>query len=505
MRSVRRMVRLVPRAIVLSVALATSFADAQVPPLEKFCPAGVVWATPVDLGIAATDDVPAAIAAAENGEAMAVWFAPRASGGRMVLSRRFARTTGLSPVWQPAATLRTLPSGADPGAASVAMDSTGNAIAAWETGTDRIEVSRFARAGAGGGQWSNPSVLSAAATIASAPVVALRADGKLALAFWQTLEPKNKRALRWALFETSTGSWSPATTALLADADEDIAPTVAFTPDGYALLTYQYISGVDTPTTDRRVRVLGRWFDPAGRNWSRAAVLSDALGTVTPWATPLVPQPRVTLDGDQQGVAAWRYRDPLGGCESVRAADFDGASKAWLPQALPLGACIDPLPGSSLQPKSSVLAATIAPLNADTTFVLWTQNTTLGATPQVRRRANASSPWDTQVQVPQPVVGHSIAIRDAALAGSSHPSALWVQPRAIDLDVFGLYASNYTVAAAGCPSKWTAAAKITDVTRLQPLLRTPDRAAVPVAVWVDRVGDVPHVFASVRGRAAPTF
>jgi hypothetical protein len=29
-------------------------------------------------------------------------------------------------------------------------------------------------------------------------------------------------------------------------------------------------------------------------------------------------------------------------------------------------------------------------------------------------------------------------------------------------------------------------------------LRTPERSAVPVAVWVDPVGDVPHVFATVR-------
>jgi hypothetical protein len=498
MRSVRPTVRFAPRAIVLAVLLATSFAQAQVPPPEKVCPAGGTWTQPIDLGAAATDSVPAAVAASENGDAMVVWFGTRASGERTVLTRRYVRQA-LNAAWQPAFSVQTLAAGAAaPNTASVALDAGGNAFAAWETGNQRIEIARFTRAANGSGQWGAPGVLSGKAA-ASAPVVALRSDGKVGLAFWQTIEPDNKRALRWALFERATGTWSPAATALVTGADEDIAPAVVFAREGHALLTYQHIVGVDTQTTDRRVRVFGRWFDPASRVWSNATTLSDALGTVTPWATPLVPQPRVTVDGDDQGVAAWRYRDPLGACEAVLATPFDAASKTWTKQAEEVGACIDPIPGSSLQPKSRVLEASLAPLNDSTTFVLWTQNNALGSRPEVRRRPNATTPWELPVLIPQPAVDPFIRIKDAVLAGGPQTSALWVQPPTTQFNSgFALFASNYSGAAAGCPARWSPPARIATVSRLQPLLRTPERSAVPVAVWVDPVGDVPHVFATVR-------
>src|SRR5262249_21297046 len=143
---------------------------------------------------------------------------------------------------------------------------------------------------------------------------------------------------------------------------------------------------------------------------------------------------RVTLDGDGQGLAAWRYRDPLGACEQVNAKNFDGASKTWSTVTQHLSGCIDPVPmtDSTLQRTDNVLGATLAPLNARTTFVLFAQNTAIGATPQARRRANATAPWDPRLQIPQPVVGHSINIGDVGLAGSSDPSALWGQPRGLN-------------------------------------------------------------------------
>lgn len=497
MRAAIHAARFVPRAIALSVALATSLAHAQGSP-PALCPANpLAWSSPTDLGVAVRDDVPAAVAAAENGDAMVAWFGPAAAGARVVLTRRYAGLQGALRTWQPATAIKILKAPADPAAVGVSMDAAGHAIAAWETGDHRIEVSRFVRAANGSGQWGAPTILSAAASVASAPVVALRPDGKIGLVFWQTVE-RNQRALRWASFDTLSGTWSPAATALIDGADEDIAPAVAFTRDGHALLAYQHITGADTATTDRRVRVFGQWFDPSSQAWSRPALLSEALGTVTPLAPPLVPAPRVTLDRDGHGLAVWRYRHPLGGCEQVRAKDFDGASKSWSAATEDFNGCVDPLPGSTLQPRSNVLRAALSPVNTRTTFVLWARNNALGGTPQAIRRASAAAPWDSLLQIPQPAIGGTIEIGDARLAGSAHPSALWVQQRASAWNSgYGLYASNYTTPVTGCQA-WSAAAKIADVGRLQPLLRTPDRAAVPLAVWVDRAGETPHVYVSIR-------
>jgi hypothetical protein len=484
----------------LSAALAAPLVHAQgLPPI---CQVPVVWNAPIDLGTTLRDDVPAAVAASENGEAMVAWFGSSPSGARVVQTRRYARVQSLRPVWQPAVAIETLKLPFEPSGVSVTMDATGNALATWESGDHQVEVARFTRATNGTGQWSTPTVLSAAGTTASAPVVALRSDGKVGLALWQTIEA-NRRALHWASYDASSGIWSPASTALAIGAHEDLAPAIAFTADGFALLAYQYITGTDTATTKRRVRVFGHWFDPSSHTWSKAKSLSDADGTNTPWKPPLVPQPRVTLDGGGQGLAAWRYRDPLGGCEEVRATNFDGASRSWSSVTQEVSGCIDPVPGapnSMLPGTSNVLAAAIAPLNARTTFLLWGQYGEVGATLISRVRANASAPWEPRLQVPQPVVGHSISIGDAGFAGSSHPSALWVQPRGIGLNSgYGLYASNYSPVADACTARWSAAQKIADVTRLTPLLRTPQRAAVPIAVWIERVGDTPHVFATLRG------
>jgi len=380
-----------------------------------------------------------------------------------------------------------------------------NALAAWETGNGGIEVGRFNHGANGTGQWSSPTVLSAAGSAASAPVVAVRSDGRIGIALWQT-EAGNQRALHWASFDAASGIWSPAPTALATGADEDIAPALAFAQDGLALLAFQHITGIDTATTKRRVRVFGQWFDPSTHTWSKASFLSDTKGTVTPWKPPLVPAVRVTLDGGGQGLAAWRFRDENGGCEEVNAKNFDGASKTWSTVTQHLSGCIDPVPmtDSNLQHTDNVLGATLAPLNAQTTFVLFAQNTAIGATPQARRRANATAPWDLRLQVPQPVVGHSISIGDAGLAGRSDPSALWVQPRGINRNSgYGLYASNYSPAVASCPAQWSTSQKIADVSRLTPQLRTPGRAALPIVVWVDRVGATPHVYVSMRG--APVF
>jgi hypothetical protein len=458
----------------------------------------VNWSTPFALGSALRDDVPAAVAASENGEAMVVWFGTSPAGGRVLQSRRYARVQSLWPSWQPTAAAAVI-RGTDPRGASVSMDANGNALAVWETGDGRIEAARFNRAANGSGQWTAPIRLSSAGTIASTPVISLRSDGRKGLALWQTVE-NNRRALQWASFDASNGMWSATNTALATDADEELAPALGFTATGYALLAFQYITSIDTAT--RRVRVFGQWFDPSVNVWSKAVQLSDANGTKTPWATPLVPAPRVTLDGDGQGLAAWRYRDPDGECEQVRAVNFDGASRAWSSVTQLVSGCIDPLKGSSLQSTSNVLGATLAPLNARTTFLLWARDTTTGGTPQVALRANATAPWTPPSQPPVPAVDPSIGVGDAALAGSADPSALWVQKRNANPNSgFGLYASNYSPTVTACTPRWSAWQKISDVSRLMPLLRTPDRAAIPIAVWIDRVNDVPQVFVTIRSRS----
>jgi hypothetical protein len=144
---------------------------------------GASWSTPVTLSRSGQDAYGARIAISDADNAVAVWR--RYDGSNYVVQSSGSWDGGVT--WSTPATLSR--SGANVSSMQVAVDGSGNAVAAWArfTGVNAVQSSGSSD---GGVSWSTPVNLSAPGQNAGNPQVAADGAGN-AVAVWQRLKGSN--------------------------------------------------------------------------------------------------------------------------------------------------------------------------------------------------------------------------------------------------------------------------------------------------------------------------
>jgi hypothetical protein len=163
-----------------------------------------------------------AVAVSPLGNAVAVWGIWRAGSPKGTALQASSRLAGGS--WAPPVSLTAPAAGA--GQPKVGMDAVGNAVAVWLESTSSGSVVKSANLPIAG-SWSKPVRLSPAGTTAAEPALAVNSLGQ-AIAAWQTADGKILAAQRSQL-----GSWGAPVT-LAPAAFQQGSPHVALNSTGVA-------------------------------------------------------------------------------------------------------------------------------------------------------------------------------------------------------------------------------------------------------------------------------
>ena len=139
---------------------------------------GVSWSTPVDLSLTGQDARSPQIATDGSGNVVAVWL--RSDGSNQITQSSRSTNGGVS--WSTPADLSE--SGIDSSQPKVAVDGSGNAVAAWLRDPWGDTILQSSRLLAGGVSWSTPANVSTAGNSAATPQVAVDGEGNV-VALWR--------------------------------------------------------------------------------------------------------------------------------------------------------------------------------------------------------------------------------------------------------------------------------------------------------------------------------
>ncbi|MFN8121538.1 MAG: choice-of-anchor C family protein [Thermoleophilia bacterium] len=250
-------------------------------------PAGGSWGTPAALTTGAPDPQTVALAVGADGTAVAVWDRYDGSNYRI-----YAAVRSSSGVWGTPAAISTAGSMAlNP---KVAIDATGNAVAAWEQGG--VQAARYS-----GGAWGSPQTVGS--TGADQPRVAMNATGETALV-WRRSDGTNTRTE--AATRSGSGAWS-AVSVISASGRDAQSPNVAVTPAGAMVATWIRSDGTNTLVQTSERPSGGAW----GAGVSRSAAGQNATG------------PQIASHADGGIVLTWTRYD--GTAWRVQAIERTGA------------------------------------------------------------------------------------------------------------------------------------------------------------------------------------
>jgi hypothetical protein len=239
------------------------------------------WGAWVDLNATTRDTRQARLALSANGTALAIWA--ELNPGDNNYSVKTSRQVGGT--WQAAVRIEEVLTDVSVRTPSaVAMDSSGNAIAAWTQG-ESIYTNRF---DAAAGTWGTATLVERGLI----PWVGMTGDGRAVLT-WQTTG-----GYRWMNYAPGAGFNAPATASTNVVLDQD----TAIDQQGRVMVTYRtLVAGADTNLASITLPWGGTWSAPQrmdqgglGDVKDNVACASNALGTaVCAWAQDDLPSATV--------------------------------------------------------------------------------------------------------------------------------------------------------------------------------------------------------------------
>jgi hypothetical protein len=253
--------------------------------LALFCASGAAAAplplAPVDLSAGGQDAAGPQIAVDPAGDAVAVWS--RFNGANQIVQAASRPAGG---VWSGAVDISV--AGGDAVEPQVAIDGSGNAVAAWSRNGGLRTVVQAATVAAGGG-WSAPADLSNPEGSATTPQVAIDADGE-AVVVWSCFNGLNQ--IVQAASRPAGGGWSGAVDISVAGGDA-VEPQIAIDGSGNAVAVWSRNGGANF--------IVQSSTRPAGGSWSSPTDLSAAGGPAG--------EPRVAIGASGEALVVWSRND----------------------------------------------------------------------------------------------------------------------------------------------------------------------------------------------------
>jgi hypothetical protein len=333
-------------------------------------PAGGTWSAPVDLSVTGGDASGPQVAVDAQGIATAVW---QRSASNSIVQSATLRADG---TWSPPVDLSA--AGHDASGSQVAVDAQGNATAIWYgyDGSNLIVQSATQPAGQ---PWSTPVDLSATGQSASDPQVTLDGQGN-ATAVWHRSNGTND--IVQSATRPTGGPWS-APVDLSGAGQNASAPQVALDAQGTATAVWYRYDGSNNIVQSATRPAGGPWSVPvdlsgAGQNASAPHVALDAQGSATavwyrydgsnnivqsarrpaggPWSAPVdrsgagqsVQGPQVAVDGQGSATAVWSRSN--GSNYIVQSAVLDASGPVLSSLQIPSSAVVGQPAAFSVSP-----------------------------------------------------------------------------------------------------------------------------------------------------------
>ncbi|MEZ5418168.1 MAG: hypothetical protein R2708_12585 [Vicinamibacterales bacterium] len=334
------------------------------------------WSPPATLAGPIATSGSLEIAADAQGHALAVWSAVSASG-TAVMAARFEAGSG---TWQPAVMLS-----ATGGAADLAMNQGGQAVAAW---TDAAGLAA-ARYDTTGGTWVAPATITSDRPFSAR--LGVDAAGN-AIVVWQTAVGEPVEASR---SEAGTSVWSaPAVLSPALPGPGLAGATLAVGASGDAVAAWTNGTALEAAH-----------YDAAAPGWSAATTLST--GGLSNNAA------RAAVDGAGRATLVWLNTSPT--LRKMHVARWDPAGSAWSAAA--------ELPG---QDAGFAYNGAIDVDDGGNVHVVWSQSL---ASPGLRllasRYATSTSTWTTVSNLS--AMGQSAYNPDVAVDPHGNAVAIWFQ------------------------------------------------------------------------------
>jgi hypothetical protein len=274
------------RGAVATVALV--IAAALCGGLAASAEAAPVWLASVNLSEAGFTGESPQVALDAHGDATAVWG--HGGGGNYAVQTAVRLAGG---AWQAPITLSE--AGVDASGAQIAVDPEDDAVAVWETfpmpPANSARTIQAAVRSASTGAWSAPVTLAAIGEPIGHPQVAVDSHGN-AVAAWEAQPVNPGSGFIQASFRPAGGTWS--TPVDISSGNVASSPHIVMDPEGNAIVTW---SGYDSIQSAVRLASDGTWQQPvevaaigseAGGSLSGPALAVDGLGdVVTAWSSTI--------------------------------------------------------------------------------------------------------------------------------------------------------------------------------------------------------------------------
>lgn len=286
------------QAIAVWIQGAVAFADGDV--LASRYEPGVGWSSPALLETGSQRAQTPQVAMDEAGNAVVVWVQDDGVANS-IWANYYAAGSG----WGTAERIEIRDSG-DATAPSVAMDSSGRAIAIWSQSSGTRTNLRANQYLPGSGWGTDERIEDETGDVAT-PQIAMNSAGN-AVAVWVQHDGVTDSV--WAARYTVGTGWNSGIRIEADDASADESPKVAIDPNGNALVVWFRASGGSQLWANR--------FD-ATDGWGTAAALATGVGDAI--------RIKIAMDDSGNGFAVWDKGTDLG----VSVRRFASATATWLP------------------------------------------------------------------------------------------------------------------------------------------------------------------------------
>lgn len=278
------------------------------------------WRPPLNVSVIGSFAIVPQLGVDAGGDAVAIWNEARkgGAGAAPYVVMACQRPAGKQAWDRP---LALTPTGGQANDPRLAVDSRGDAVAAWRSDST-VQVTFKTAAGA----WQTPADVSNTGQRAGEPSVAIDAQGDAA-AVWTQSASTGQHAV-WAAIRTAhSAHWQPSR-EVYASPQIVSVPEVALDHHGDIAIVWKvFESGSPARGLIWRVQATS---EPAGA--SRRAV--RAIGTEAdgppPYLLGLGPGPQVILDRHANAIVVWQAPRRLGGSE-IRSAMKSAGSVTWQP------------------------------------------------------------------------------------------------------------------------------------------------------------------------------
>jgi hypothetical protein len=278
-------------------------------------PAGGSWGSIVDLSAAGRNATEPQLAVDPAGDAVAVWS--RSNGSHTIIQAA-SRPAGGG--WSGPMDLSA--AGRNAAEPQVAIDSSGDAVAAWQRFDGIVQIVQ-SRSRAASGAWGATDELSEPGQDAEAPQVAVDPAGN-AVAVWSRRDGSN--LIVQAASKPAGGAWLGAID-LSEEGENAEAPQVAVDPTGGAVVVWSREEGADKIVQSSAKPAGGAWLAPddlsaAGLDAEAAQVAVDPAGNaVAVWISSPGPPTVIVQGAVRPAGGAWLGPDDLsaGGLSSAEA------------------------------------------------------------------------------------------------------------------------------------------------------------------------------------------